>query len=116
MSAVVKELDNRFTAREMIAATALQETGIGKLQERMAESHKLLITHYNKPIGVLIETDVFDGLIGYLRELESALEDVAEARLIDVRLAAPVADDEWLSEEQVEKAAKRLAGNQRGRR
>lgn len=110
MSAILKELDDRFAIDEMITATDLQETSVGKLQERIAASHKLLLTHYNKPFGVLIEAEVFSALVRRLRELEAMTEEEAASRFVDARLAKGIPTDDWLTQEQFNEAATRILG------
>lgn len=111
-------LDDRFTTEEMMAATELQETATAKLQERIAKQHKLLVTHYNRPVAVLLELEAFTGLVERIRELEEQVEDLEASRFAADRLSEGVPEDQWLSQEDFAESIKRLilefSGAQRG--
>lgn len=107
MSSVLRDLDERFAIGEMVAATDLQETAVGKLQERLSNQHKLLFTHYNKPFGVLLDVDVFTAMVRRLRELEAALEEENAERFIDARLTEALPAEQWLTLDQFEEAAQK---------
>lgn len=70
-------LDARFSKDEILSATELQETGATRLQERMARHHKLLLTHYNRAVGVLLNLDGFEALVTRIKELEEAVEGLS---------------------------------------
>lgn len=104
----IATIDNRFATDEIMAATELQDTATAKLQERIARQHKLLLTHYNRPVGVLLDMETFQGLIARLRELEEYVEDLEATRLAENRLRESPADSQWLSQEELAESVKRL--------
>lgn len=108
VSTIVRELDERFAFDEMIPATDLQEKSVSKLLERVSTSHKLLLTHYNKPFGVLLDVAVFSALVRHLRELEARVEDLEAGNFIDRRLAKGLPLEKWLDEDQFTEAAVRV--------
>ena len=98
MAASLRELDDRFSVEEMVPATELST--VGKLQERMNQHHKLLLTHYNRAFGVIVDPAVFSALIRRIRELEAQVEEDETRRLIEKRTAQVIPEEAWLTEEQ----------------
>lgn len=106
---VPKELlDARFSKDEILSATELQETAASRLQERVARHHKLLLTHYNRAVGVLLDCEGFEALVARIKELEEAVEELEAAQFIDRRLGQGVGAEDWLNEEQFAEHVKRL--------
>lgn len=109
MVQILERLDDRFAIDEMIPATDLQTTAVSKLVERISQKHKLLITHYNKPVGVLLGAEVFSAMVRELQELRARLkEEEADRQLIEERLAKNIPFDQWLTHEQFMESAEKI--------
>ena len=108
MSAILHGLDDRFAMDEMISASDLQEKSVTVIESKLKSSHKLLVTHYRRPVGVLLPLEVFTALIQRYAELEEALEAKETANFIDDRLTHHVDKDQWLTLDQYNEVATKV--------
>lgn len=106
MSAILENLREQYTQEEMIPVH--EATSVKKIKAKLSERHRIVFTHYNLPVMVGMEPDVFNQLIKYIEELERELEEYEVRRIVKERLADPIPEDRWLSHEEFFKGLQEL--------
>lgn len=105
----LQELDDRFSVDQMINASDLQTLSASQIMERLTRHHKVLLTRYQKPMGVMLDYETFQILLQRWNELETLIEEAQTKQLIDDRVSQNAPDNQWVDDDEFRQEFNRQA-------